>query len=715
MISFCVSASLTAIAFLAPPPSSSQAHASTLASLQLAIPAIAPFSSRTNEPAELSRLADLARRDVSLATVASRTAVDAAIDWVLHKTPLAGADFSPLMAAAALYQKGDAPGGDAIAAHIDDPLQRLALEWVALRAAPRETGLPRLTAFLAAHPNWPSRGFLVAFREAMLYSERTHPETIRAAFANAGPTTPAGVLAVATVEQIGGHPDKAAALVRKLWREEDLDGWLEGAVLHDFGTLLTAADHRARAERLLYSERYSAAMRAAGLAGAETTLLAQSWTAAAHGALQPKAFDALPAAVKNAPGLLYARIQGLRRADRVLEASLLMRNAPTDPAKLGAADRWWDERRMIARRLLDGGLSKDAYRLCAGQAGGSATTRIDAAFHAGWIALRFLGDPKKAIEHFAVIASVAQGPLAAARGAYWQGRAAEQAKMIDEAKAHYERAASYPVAYYGQLSAERLERPPLLHTPTLVARARDRDDATQVAELLYDAKLTPFARALAIDAARSYNDEAQLAAMAGVVARVADASTSVEIGKQAMMRGFSLDEASFPTFGVPQFEPLVGSADLPLVYSVARQESEFAASAASGVGARGLMQLMPATARDTARRAGVAFDPARLIADPSFNTQLGAAFLGQLLNDEGGSAILALAAYNAGGGRVQQWIDAYGDPRLPNVDPIDWVERIPFDETRDYVQRVMENWGVYRLRFDESAANAAGRLARAGE
>jgi soluble lytic murein transglycosylase len=329
--------------------------------------------------------------------------------------------------------------------------------------------------------------------------------------------------------------------------------------------------------------------------------------------------------------------------------------------------------------------------------------------------LRFLGDPKKAIEHFAVIASVAQGPLAAARGAYWQGRAAEQAKMIDEAKAHYERAASYPVAYYGQLSAERLERPPLLHTPTLVARARDRDDATQVAELLYDAKLTPFARALAIDAARSYNDEAQLAAMAGVVARVADASTSVEIGKQAMMRGFSLDEASFPTFGVPQFEPLVGSADLPLVYSVARQESEFAAGAASGVGARGLMQLMPATARDTARRAGVAFDPARLIADPSFNTQLGAAFLGQLLNDEGGSAILALAAYNAGGGRVQQWIEAYGDPRLPNVDPIDWVERIPFDETRDYVQRVMENWGVYRLRFDESAANAAGRLARAGE
>jgi soluble lytic murein transglycosylase len=713
VIAFCAAASLTALAFLAPPPAPTPAHGpSSLASLQLAAPAVSPFSTSANQAAELSHLIDLARRGFGLSAVEPRAAADAAIEWVMRETPLGGADFSPLKAAAALYQKGDVVGGDAIAARIGDPLQRLGLEWVALRAAPRETGLARLTAFVAAHPNWPSGGFLVSYREALLYSDRTHPETIRAAFADAAPTTPAGVLAVATVEQTAGHTAKAAVLIRKLWREENLDGWLEGAVLHDFKPLLTAADHRARAERLLYDERYLAALRAAALAGPDAVLLAQSWIAAAHGALPPKAFDALPAAVRNAPGLLYARIQGLRRADRILEASILMRSAPTDPTKLVAADRWWDERRMIARKLLDGGLSKDAYRLCAAQAGGSIPTRVDAAFHAGWIALRFLGDAKKAIQHFADIASIAQSPLAMARGAYWQGRAAEQAQLMDEAKAFYERAASYPVAYYGQLSAERLERPPMLHTPALAARARDRDDATQVAELLYDAKLAPFARALAIDAARSYTDETQLAAMAAVVARVGDASASVEMGKQAMLRGYSLDEASFPTFGVPQFEPLVGSADLPLVYSVARQESEFASAAASGVGAKGLMQLMPATARDTAKRAGVPFDPAKLITDPSFNTQLGAAFLGQLLSDEGGSAILALAAYNAGGGRVQQWIEAYGDPRLPNVDPVDWVERIPFDETRDYVQRVMENWGVYRLRFGDAARNAAGRLAR---
>ncbi len=165
---------------------------------------------------------------------------------------------------------------------------------------------------------------------------------------------------------------------------------------------------------------------------------------------------------------------------------------------------------------------------------------------------------------------------------------------------------------------------------------------------------------------------------------------------------------------MPGFEPLANSAELAAVYSVARQESEFASAAASGAGAKGLMQILPSTARDTARRMGVPFDPARLIADPAYNTQLGAAFLGQLLDAEGGSYVLALAAYNAGGGRVQQWIDAYGDPRQANVDPVDWVERIPFDETRDYVQRVSENLAVYRMRLTAAAKTPLGAADRAG-
>jgi soluble lytic murein transglycosylase len=428
-------------------------------------------------------------------------------------------------------------------------------------------------------------------------------------------------------------------------------------------------------------------------------------------------WDGLPASMKANPGLLYVHVQALRRADRVLEAALLLRNMPRNAALIDG-DRWWDERRMIARRLLDGGLARDALALCAEHSAVSIPSRIDAEFHAGWIALRFLDDAQSAAIHFAAAAAAAQTPLAIARTAYWQGRAAEEAHRDEEARGYYERAAAHPIAYYGQLAAQKLHRPaPDFSAPSAIATGEDRDEATRVVDLLYGARLDGFARSLAFDAARTYRNEAQLAALAEVAASRRDGLASVEIGKQATERGFALEESAFPTFGVPGFAPLANSADLAAVYSVARQESEFADLAASGAGAKGLMQILPSTARDTAKRMGVAFDPTRLVADPAYNTQLGAAFLGQLLNDEGGSYVLALAAYNAGAGRVQQWIDAYGDPRAPNVDPVDWVESIPFDETRDYVQRVSENLQVYRTRLSDLAKAPieprTGRVARA--
>jgi soluble lytic murein transglycosylase len=203
--------------------------------------------------------------------------------------------------------------------------------------------------------------------------------------------------------------------------------------------------------------------------------------------------------------------------------------------------------------------------------------------------------------------------------------------------------------------------------------------------------------------------------MAEVVKRFGDAGTQVQFAKMAVVRGYALDEMAFPAAGMPAFVPLARSADTPTVYAVARQESEFIWRASSWAGAKGLMQMLPSTAALTARRAGVEFDYARLIVDPAFNTQLGAALLGQLIEDEGGSRELAFAAYNAGPGRVTQWIAAHGDPRQGTVDLVDWIERIPFDETRDYVERVSENLGVYRQRFaDQPPAPPplSARLAR---
>jgi len=599
------------------------------------------------------------------------------------------------------YRKGDVAALETLAAVAGDPDERLALEWAALRADPHPT-FAALEAFAKAHPTWPGLGYLRHREEAELFIHPPSPSAVAEFFAAEPPQSSAGKLAEARAEAAKGRVDEAIRTVRELWRDGNFDGWTESAILREFGVVLLKSDHKYRADRLLYAESYAAALRAAALAGPDEMALAQARTAAAHGPLGPALLNAVPPSLKGDPGLLFARIQEARRSNRAYEAATLLSLAPKDPVSLINPDKWWSERRMVARELLDLNEPKLAFELCDKAAlPDDSANKVDLDFHAGWIALRFLGDAPEAAKRFALAAEAAETPLSIARAAYWRGRAAEAMGDEDEAKLDYQSAATEPIAYYGQLAAQRLGAKRLeLRAPSAIAEGADRDESVRAAEALYAYGLDDLATALAYEAARNWRDEAQMAAMAEVVKRHADAATQVQFGKIATLRGYAFDAMAFPSSGVPRFLPLAHSADLASVYAVARQESEFVWHAASGAGAKGLMQLLPSTAASTAKRAGVAYDYVRLLVDPAFNTQLGAAFLGQVMEDVGGSRELAFAAYNAGPGRVQQWIAAYGDPRN-GADLVDWVERIPFDETRDYVQRVSENLGVYRQRFLE--------------
>ncbi len=625
--------------------------------------------------------------------------------------PLSPPELGRFTAATALYRKGDRRGADALTAQISDPVQRAALEWVALRSAPDRD---RLTAFAAAHKDWPAADWLRDVREGWLYSDHAPAAAVEALFAHDPPRTPAGVLAAARAAIEAGHKDEATRLVSGLWRESDLDAATEGKLLAEFAVLLTRADHKYRADRLLYAENVWAAMRAARLAGADEVALANARIEAMRGPLSPRAIAAVPAALQTDPGLLFARVQDARRANRTAEAAAWLALAPHDPAALIDPDKWWTERRMVARQWLDRGNFRAAYELCAGAPTSSEPAHVDAAFHAGWIALRFLNDAPAAAKHFAEASAVALTPLAHARADYWQGRAAEALGKGDDARGFYERAAAYPIAYYGQLAARKLGRDAAIapRTPRLIASGEARAEAARVVELYYQAGLDDFAVPLAYSAAQNWSDESQIAALAEVLARRGDARTNVTFGKLATERGFPVDDVAFPTSGLPAFSPLPHSADIASVLAVARQESEFSWRAASGAGAKGLMQILPATAAMTARHEGVSFDFGRLINDPAYNLQLGAAYLGQLIDGEGGSLEMAFAAYNAGVGRVAQWIAEYGDPRSGAVDPVDWVERIPFDETRDYVERVSENLAIYRAMLGAAAAGQSPKLAR---
>jgi soluble lytic murein transglycosylase len=622
----------------------------------------------------------------------------------------------PLSPAAMAYRKGDGAALLALAKAAIDPDERLALEWSALRTDPHPT-FATLDAFAKAHPTWLGNGWNRYRQEAELLVHPLPPDGVKAFFTDEPPQSSAGKLALARAAGAAGRADEAIRTVRALWRDESFDAWTESQILREYGGVLLKEDHKRRADRLLYAESFGPALRAAALAGPDETALAEARTAAARGPLSPALVKAVPPSLRNDPGLLFARIQDARRSNRAYEAATLLSLAPTDRESIINPDKWWTERRMVARELLDLNEPKLAFEICdKATPPDDSTALVDADFHAGWIALRFLGDASEAAKRFALAAEAAETPFSISRAAYWRGRAADALGNEEEAKLHYESAASEPITYYGQLAAERLGVKRLeLRAPKTIAEGAQRDEAVRVAEALYADGLDDLASALAFEAAREWRDEAQMAAMAEVVKHYGEPATQVQFGKIATLRGYDFDAMAFPSAGVPAFLPLAHSADLASVYAVARQESEFVWRAASGAGAKGLMQILPSTAASTARRAGVAFDYTRLLVDPAFNTQLGAAFLGEVMEDESGSPEMAFAAYNAGPGRVAQWIAAYGDPRSGAIDPVDWVERIPFDETRDYVQRVSENLAVYRQRFAEeppAAAPVSPRMAK---
>lgn len=630
--------------------------------------------------------------------------------------PVAALGLNPtgLREALPYYKAGDLADGDAQAARVTDPIIRTALEWIALRNA-RNAGQDRIRAFLAANPDWPARELLIHRIEDGFYQAHANPSEIDRFFAQGKPETALGKLAQARALRSEGKDAEAQTLVQDVWRHSDLFASLESHVREEFGAYLTRADYKARADHLLYQGDNTGGLRNAILVGPDYIVLAKLMAATNDDAATDKMVDAVPPDMRGDPMFLFARIHKLRHEDKLNAAAALMLSAPRDLARIVDGDAWWTERRLLARRLLDAGDFATAYRICAENSAQSPEARIDAEFHAGWIALRFLNDAARASSHFDEAANLTQTPISVSRIAYWQGRAAEISQTDDadlRARAFYAKAAAYSATYYGQLARERLGIKTIALHPVSspVARGAARDPAIRIVELFFAIGEKDLAMSLASCVAEHLADQAQIAALADIVVAQHDAHEALIIGKLLAQRGIMIDALAFPTYGIPAYTPVENSAPSSLVYAIARQESAFDTHAVSSAGAYGLMQMIASTAKRTAERLKMDFDAGRLLSDAAFSAQLGAAHLGQLIAEEHGSPILVFAAYNAGGRHVKEWIDAYGDPRTPGVDPIDWVERIPFTETRNYVQRVMENWAVYQARFAaiESAKADAG-------
>jgi soluble lytic murein transglycosylase len=589
---------------------------------------------------------------------------------------------------------------------MSDPLARKLVEWVLLRSDNNTSDYSRYATFIGANPSWPSMGLLRRKAEAMLWQEQAEPASVRAIFAKDPPRTAKGRFALARALLALGDRAGAQAQLRDAWRNEPLSMDIEDAVVDQFKDLLTPTDFKIRSDMRLYAEDVDAGLRAASRAGPTAQAIAKAWAAELRKAPNAKALlEAVPAEASHDLGFTFARAQWLRHEDKAAEAAELMLSVPHDAAQPINADQWWEERRLLARKLLDLGDARTAYKIARDAAVPSKDQfRWEQPFTAGWIALRFLDDPATALTHFAKVAQGTSDPTTNARAGYWQGRAAEALGHKEEARGYYEAAARLGTAYYGQLARARLGyqdivlRPPPELPPERRA-AIAQLEIVRAAELLYAVGERDLVVPFVADLGERSSDIGALAELGELAGRNQDARCALLIGKAALRRGYALEHYAFPTFGIPDYRAIGPAVDLSIVYAIARQESTFYQGDVSTAKAVGLMQVTPEAGRETAKKFGVTYDWKRLQSDSVYNVQMGAAELGDRLEGYRGSYILTFAGYNAGPGRVREWLARYGDPRDPKVDPVDWVERIPFSETRNYVERVLENLQVYRVRL----------------
>jgi soluble lytic murein transglycosylase len=497
-----------------------------------------------------------------------------------------------------------------------------------------------------------------------------------------------------------GDAARATAILHEAWRNDAFSSDLEAQARDAFAGLISSADDAARMDARLYAEDEDAALRAAGHLGGSAMAVAKARIAVMDQANNAKTLlEALPESARREPGYIFSRVQWLRRNDKIVEAAQLLVAARHDAAKLGDVDQWWIERRVVARKLLDLGQTRLAYEVAESAATPKDENyRGERHFTAGWIALRFLHEPTVALPHFAHIADGVTNPITLARAYYWQGRAAEAAGREQDARSFYRQAASYPTAYYGQLARAKLGLNEVtLRMPPEPAPEHRILEIARVFEILYAIDERDLVAGMAADIGENAADTTALVGLAGIAARHHDARATLLIGKAALRRGLPFERYAFPDFGVPEYRQIGPEVERCVVYAIIRQESAFNPRVVSSANAIGLMQVTPGAGRDTAKRFNVTFDQRRLSQDVAYNAQLGTAELGNDISTWRGSYILAFVAYNAGPRRAKEWIEQYGDPRDPKIDPIDWIERIPISETRNYVQRVLENMQVYRV------------------
>lgn len=595
---------------------------------------------------------------------------------------------------------------------IDDPIAKKLGLWLYYRAGATDTKAEDIAAFRTNNPLWPSRSTLAERAEEALFWREEKPKRILAYFAKKQPVSGAGWAALGRALIDSKRVKEGRPHLRKAWGRYTLTPSMEKRIKEKYASHLRAQDHKARVDYLLAqnSKKYLPSVERL------QSLVPKKWKASVEARIAAvkryksawKKLSDLPAKVKADPGVVLARIREARRKGKDSEAWSLLRSSPTEVEKLIDPDEWWEEREDEIRAALNAGHPKTAYAIAKKHGGETDPDDLnDAEFLAGWIALRFLKHPKTARKHFKAAAAAGGLPARRARASYWLGRTELVLGRKTVATAHFAEGAQHNYTFYGQLAHQMLEAKAAKHRLRTYVRptepeikAFNKQDSMQAAVIASKAKLHGVVATFMFEFARHIESAPDMVLTAELASRIALRHIAVRMAKVAMNRSFPMEYYAYPD-ALPDFKALTKDQDLELALlcALTRQESEFNPKTESHAGAVGLMQLLPSTAREVARRLSVKYSKSKLKSDPAYNVSIGSAFLQRLVRNYDGSYMMALAGYNAGPGRVRQWVKQFGDPRKKKVDPIDWIERIPFTETRRYVHKIMESVQVYRSRL----------------
>ncbi len=614
-------------------------------------------------------------------------------------TDLPAGPSAAFKAALQLLAEGNQAGAYELAKPIADSAERRAIQWAAIYYGNGEVPAAEVKAFIADAPDFATGAVFKTRLEQALLKEQAGGATIIADLGGAMPNTVAAQIALAQAYVADGQKPRAARLASSIWIENFLDPATEAKVLAQLGNLLDGDAHWARAVHLMMHDRATGVERLLKFLTPAQQSLAIARNAVSRNAKDAKKLlDAVDPTMHAEPVYLFSRAQRARQFELWDDAITWLDKAKGD---VPDSEEFWYERRALTRQLLALGEVKRAYRASDGYREGPEGRLVEAHFHAGWIALAFLKDAKSAAPHFESMAAASTLPDSVTQANYWLGRARQA--LGDEASARkaYTEAAKFGTIYYGQLarSALGLKSVELRDMPAWQAAevGFDGSELVRAVRLLADNGHKEMAIPLLRSFANSFQDGADLLLAARLAQALDSHHLAITIADTAERRGTPLDLFNFPKDGLPATQ--LASMDHAAIYAITRQESRFQVDAVSSAGARGLMQLMPATAKETAGKLGVAYSKSRLTSDAEYNAMLGSTYLKAQLDNFDGSLLLAAAAYNAGAGNARKWIAAFGDPRSETIDPVVWVELIPAQETRTYVKRVLGNYLVYRARL----------------